>query len=69
MDAKLLPRQISQSDFGAALARYEQLVPDKLKTLDRQRLHAIPEAYNERYAKGQKLLTKDEVVTLVEWKL
>jgi hypothetical protein len=57
---------ITLPTFNTVLARYPTAVPDKLRALDTQRYVAIPAAVA---ARADAHLTKEEVVTLVEWKL
>ncbi|KAF2153030.1 hypothetical protein K461DRAFT_212473, partial [Myriangium duriaei CBS 260.36] len=60
---------ISNADFQSILDRYEPGVPDKLKSLDQKRLHDVPALLSERRKTNDAHLTKDEVLTLVDWKL
>ncbi|KAF4551684.1 Hypothetical protein D9617_12g035720 [Elsinoe fawcettii] len=62
--------KISKATFDKLLKQYPSTIPDKLKELDQKRLHDIPEALEKRQnSKAGPHLTKDEVVTLVKWKL
>ncbi|KAM0715537.1 hypothetical protein Q7P37_009035 [Cladosporium fusiforme] len=61
--------RISKDDFEKVLSRYPETVPSKLAELEEKRLSIIPARLTERKAKGNAYLTKDEVVTLVDWKL
>ena len=61
--------RISKDDFEQTLAQYPETVPSKLADLEEQRLSTIPAILKERKAKGNTYLTKDEVATLVDWKL
>jgi hypothetical protein len=61
--------RISKADFEQTLAQYPETVPSKLADLEEQRLSIIPAALRDRKAKGEAYLTKDEVATLVDWKL
>jgi len=58
---------ITKQTFEEVLSRYPSAAPEKLHDLDAQRYEAIPEAIAK--PGGREHLTKDEVVTLVEWKL
>lgn len=60
---------ISQADFDDILAQYLDIVPSKLADLEEQRQKIIPSRLSERKANGRGFLTKDEVATLVDWKL
>lgn len=60
---------ISKDDFDEILSRYPETVPSKLADLDAQRLSILPARLREREAGGKAYLTKDEVATLVDWKL
>lgn len=58
---------ISLSIFEDVLSRYASIVPEKLHALDTLRYDTIPASVLGR---GQSAgLKKDEVVSLVEWKL
>jgi hypothetical protein len=57
---------ISLSTLRDVLSRYPATVPEKLRELDTRRYDTIPAVVA---ARETKYLTKDEVVTLVEWKL
>lgn len=59
--------QIGEGAFYSLLQQYQDVVPKKLNALDEQRYSIIPEALNART--GDPHLLKDEVVTLVKWKL
>lgn len=61
--------RISSDDFDHILAQYPETVPSKLADLEEQRLSTIPSTLKERKTKGKAYLTKDEVATLVDWKL
>lgn len=58
---------IEEGAFYSLLEQYNDVVPEKLKELDEQRYHVIPDALMARA--GDPHLLKDEVVTLVKWKL
>ncbi|KAF2223559.1 hypothetical protein BDZ85DRAFT_111184 [Elsinoe ampelina] len=63
-------KTIAKSDFDRILKHYPAVIPDKLKDLDQKRLIDIPKATDKRrHSKEGVHLTKDEVVTLVKWKL
>jgi hypothetical protein len=61
--------RISNDDFEQILAQYPETVPSKRADLEEQRLLTIPATLKERKAKGNAYLTKEEVATLVDWKL
>jgi len=61
--------RISSDDFEQILAQYPETVPSKLADLEEQRLSIIPATLKQRKAKGKAYLTKNEVATLVDWKL
>jgi hypothetical protein len=61
--------RISNDDFEQILAQYSETVPSKLIDLEEQRLSTIPATLKERKAKRNAYLTKEEVATLVDWKL
>lgn len=58
---------IDPEAFNSLLEQYPNIVPDKLHALDEQRYDTIPQAIRDR--DGPSCLTKEELVTLVEWKL
>jgi hypothetical protein len=58
---------ITLDAFNDVLSRYPSTAPDKLRDLDAQRYDTIPAQVAAR--QGDKYLTKDEVETLVTWKL
>jgi hypothetical protein len=60
---------VSASDFDDILSQYPETVPSKLADLEKQRLSVIPAVLAERRSEGQAYLTKEEVATLVDWKL
>lgn len=60
---------ISKGDFENALSQYDGVVPSKLAELEEQRLHIIPKSLATRKKGGRAYLTKQEVATLVDWKL
>lgn len=59
-------KSISLSSINEVLSRYPVTAPEKLKGLDILRYDTIP---SDVAAKDVPHLTKDEVETLVEWKL
>lgn len=60
---------IDRKTFDALLEQYPACVPDNLKALEEQRLHELPKVLAKRKADGKAYLNKDEVATLVNWKL
>jgi hypothetical protein len=61
---------ISISTFSEKLARYPGVVPEKLQSLDEARYNTIPTAItNTNQADSDVYLYKNQVETLVEWKL
>ena len=70
MTSSLRPEEISLDDFEAALNRYQDYVPDKLKELDKARFETIPEQIKSRNLDDDgALLSKEELQQLVDWKL
>ncbi|KAG8631940.1 hypothetical protein KVT40_001080 [Elsinoe batatas] len=70
MDNKYHWKAVAKSDFEKVLKHYPTIIPDKLKGLDQKRLVDIPKATHKRQNSEEGIhLTKDEVVTLVKWKL
>lgn len=69
MNIKYLPDNILKEDFERLLSKYPSIVPEKLKELDESRLHTIPDALEKRRKKGDAFLEKDEVESLVRWKM
>lgn len=81
MKSNLQPDRINLATFNRLLAQYDDCVPKQLADLEELRLHTIPEALAERAAvaaKGEEeeeeeeegaYLEKDELKSLVEWKL
>lgn len=67
MDGKERYENINATTFGALLEEYPNVVPAKLSELDHERYDNIPNRLSQR--KDPKFLTKDEVATLVNWKL
>lgn len=60
---------ISTDGFDDLLAQYPSVVPQKLAELEKQRLNILPAEVDKRKADGKAYLTKQEVATLVDWKL
>ena len=71
MKANLQPDRIQLSDFKLLLAKYNDVIPKQLADLEQLRLDTIPEAIADRAtATGEgSYLEKDELRSLVEWKL
>lgn len=69
MGAQLRFDRISEDAFESILAQYPETVPSKLADLEEQRLSAIPARLQQRKAEDKAYLTKEEVATLVDWKL
>jgi hypothetical protein len=67
MDKKRAFNTITPDEFNNILAQYPSIIPDKLADLDRERYKTIPGRL-EADADAPSL-SKDEVATLVEWKL
>lgn len=59
--------RIEPAAFDAVLQEYPDVVPEKLSHLDDQRYNVIPTAVTNR-TDGVSL-SKEEVATLVDWKL
>lgn len=57
---------ITFETFTELLAQYPDVVPAKMEKLDEQRLYAIPKIIHQRELK---FITKDELSTLMQWKL
>ncbi|KAK5116743.1 hypothetical protein LTR62_007417 [Meristemomyces frigidus] len=57
---------ITADTFAILLAQYPATVPSKIAGLEQHRLHRIPASVQARKPAH---LTKDELVTLMEWKL
>lgn len=64
MDEKEAFDRIDPSTFDTILEEYRNIVPEKLFELDNQRYNIIPEALTQQTA-----LSKDQIATLVDWKL
>lgn len=60
---------VSRVDFNNILARYQDAVPAKLHDLDKLRFESIPEKVAQRKKESDAFLEKEEVESLVEWKL
>lgn len=60
---------IDRTNFDKLLEQYADVVPEKLAELEEQRLSQIPSTLAHRKSDGNPYLTKDEVATLVDWKL
>ncbi|KAK6440942.1 hypothetical protein LTR95_002836 [Oleoguttula sp. CCFEE 5521] len=60
---------VDKSTFNSLLEQYPTCVPDKLKSLDEHRFNGLPTVLAERKAEGKVYLSKEEVATLVDWKL
>ena len=60
---------VSRVDFNNILARYQDAVPAKLHDLDKLRFELIPEKVAQRQKESNAFLEKEEVESLVEWKL
>jgi len=60
---------ITLDTFNEVVDQYQHVVPEKLADLEEQRFQIIPSTLTERISEGVFHLTKDEVVTLVDWKL
>lgn len=58
---------IDASTFDALLKQYPNVVPAKLAELDMERYETIPESLDK--AHDGRYLTKEQVLTLVAWKL
>ena len=67
MEAIHMLESIEPAAFDALLHQYPAVVQDKLANLDQQRYKTIPEAVKDRT--DSPCLEKDEVATLVDWKL
>jgi hypothetical protein len=60
---------IGHSEVSEILAQYPSLVPPKLSELEEQRWTTIPTIVAKRKMTGNAFLKKQEVATLVDWKL
>ncbi|KAI9637918.1 uncharacterized protein MKK02DRAFT_42297 [Dioszegia hungarica] len=71
-DARDTPKTLAASPERreALLAKYPSCIPSKLAELDEQRFSSTPAAITSRSSNGDRPhMTKDEFVSLVEWKL
>jgi len=66
MDHERAFKGISVLTFNSLLSEYDTVIPKTLADLERQRLTVIPEAIRSR---NPAYLTKDELVTLMDWKI
>ena len=57
---------IVADEFESLLQQYPSAVPVKLAELEKQRLDIIPQTLRDR---EMKFITRDELITLMEWKL
>ena len=69
MKAHLLPSNVSLATFDRILAKYDDQVPERLAELEELRLHTLPDAIAQRRKDGEAYIAKDELKSLVEWKL
>nr|OQO30999.1 hypothetical protein B0A51_01238 [Rachicladosporium sp. CCFEE 5018] len=60
---------IDKGTFNSLLKQYPTCVPDKLGSFDEQRFNNLPGILAKRNGEGKVYLTKEEVATLVDWKL
>ena len=63
---------IDEDAVEAAAARYDGLVSEELKPLDHQRYEVIPATFAKRSNSGgqnEPYITRDELITLMQWKL
>ena len=67
MDEKEAFNAIDPAAFDSLLREYPNFVPSKLSKLDHERYDNIPELLKQRPASVS--LSKNEVATLVDWKL
>ena len=67
MDPKYSFDTIAPAEFNALLAKYKDIVPSKLTDLDKERYFTIPDLVEE--LDGHERLSKDQLATLVDWKL
>ena len=58
---------IDPATFDEILLEYSDAVPEKLSELDKQRYVIIPEIIKKQ--KDSRFLSKQQVATLVDWKL
>lgn len=75
MRSKQHVSKVTNTTLKAAVERYEKLVSEDLKPLDEQRYQIIPGAFAERRkgahreTKDGPYITRDELITLMQWKL
>ena len=67
--SKYALHNISSDDFDDILSQYSSVVPQKLAELEKQRLTIVPVELAKRKKDGKAYFTKQEVTTLVDWKL
>lgn len=67
MDEKETFQTIDPVTFDALLEQYHMVIPEKLVKLDNERYTGIPECIKKQ--NGPPSLTKEHVVTLIDWKL
>ena len=67
MDESPTINKINPATFDELLLAYPDVVPNKLSELDKQRYDVIPDSIKKQ--KGSPFLTKEQVATLVDWKL
>ena len=60
---------ITYSDLQTRLLSYNSHVPPDIRRLDALRLNDTPEALAQRKKNGEAFLEKEEVTSLVQWKL
>ena len=58
---------IDEEAFDSTLQQYDNVISERLKELDEQRYNVIPAAVKNR--DEDPMLSKEEVATLVKWKL
>ncbi|KAL2044766.1 hypothetical protein N7G274_002541 [Stereocaulon virgatum] len=63
------PTKITLPTLQSHLLSYESHVPDKIQKLESLRVNDIPETLAQRKKVGNAFLEKNEVTSLVEWKL
>lgn len=63
------PTKITLETLQSHLLSYESHVPDKIQGLESLRGKDIPETLAQRTKNGNAFLEKNEVTSLVEWKL
>ena len=67
MDSSESIDAIDPATFDDLLQQYPIIVPEKLFSLDKQRYETIPDSLKQQ--EGPAYLTKEQVATLVDWKL